>query len=29
VLCCCPVGEEQPISFDRTLVLADGQLSSG
>jgi ABC-2 type transport system ATP-binding protein len=26
VVWCCPLGEEQPVSFDRTLVLADGQL---
>lgn len=28
VIWCCPVGEEQPLSFDRTLVLANGQLSA-
>jgi ABC-2 type transport system ATP-binding protein len=27
VVWCCPIGEEQPVSFDRTLVLADGRLS--
>jgi hypothetical protein len=26
---CSPLGEEQPLSFQRTLILADGELSAG